>query len=130
MKPVRQSDTKIFHGNLKQSAIRHTENWSTKTSRDMTEPQPFYVTKPRRLLIMQIRKQQTEGTAIPSIDVQEAGITETLARLYPGFLVTVAPSLNTESFWVKHPQIMTPSTVRRSDRVVIRRSDRTNCTPE
>jgi hypothetical protein len=38
---------------------------------------------------MQAYKTQIKGMAVPLIEVQEAGIIETLARLCPGFLVTV-----------------------------------------
>ncbi|WP_421658930.1 hypothetical protein [Leptothermofonsia sp. ETS-13] len=38
--------------------------------------------------MMQIHKTVIEGTPIPLIEVQKAGMIENLARLRPGFLVT------------------------------------------
>jgi hypothetical protein len=49
---------------------------------------------------MQADKIQTRGMTVPLVDVRKAGIIETLARLCPGFLITVG--LRKQVLWIEH----------------------------
>ena len=49
---------------------------------------------------MQADKTQTKGMAVSLVEVREAGIIETLARLCPGFLITVG--WRKQVLWMEH----------------------------